>query len=171
MLTCCWTTVCAVGPTSHQLWFKASSTFWSGVYVMHLQTCKHTHPAASRSLFSQLEVNQQSLTVTNLKLKQLLLLTNYRNLVLNMCKLNFFIFLSKLGSLLCKEGVSVLNITLFSHKCSFKVTLKIPVHMYRPFSVIIGHTENIFSPDNPRNIHSYCVFYRPKKKHGSFQFT
>ena len=29
-------------------------------------------------------------------------------------------------------------------KCSFMVTLKVPVHIYTPFSIKIGYNENIF---------------------------
>ena len=36
-------------------------------------------------------------------------------------------------------------ITLYLYKCSFMVTLKVPVHIYRLFSIRIGYTENMFS--------------------------
>ena len=37
------------------------------------------------------------------------------------------------------------------------VTLKVPVHVYRPFLIIIGYTENIFPRDKPIKNHSQKV--------------
>ena len=69
-------------------------------------------------------------------------------LVLNFVYMKYFYFSLSVDHSLCKYGVSVLNdtgfITLYLHKYSFIMsilTLKVPVHMHRPFLIIIGNTD------------------------------